>query len=185
MTVRRIKPSGTVLIAAVALVIGLAAPAMAHQVNVAAQKISGGDLTPNSVTGKQIKESTLATVPRATVASKLTAPTWHKITHFSNGWADFPAGLDIRPAAYSVDAQGIVHLRGAITGGKSEHTAFTLPASVVSHSANLYIPIDTNDHYIGMLQIMAGDVTPTNAQGVGIDEAKTYTGLEGVSFAGH
>jgi hypothetical protein len=71
MNVRRLTSSGTVAIAAVALVIGLTAPALAHEANVVAHKISGSDLKKNSVTGKQIKESTLATVPSATNARKL------------------------------------------------------------------------------------------------------------------
>lgn len=75
MNLHRFKPSSAVAIAVVALVIGLEAPAMAHQVNVIAHEISGSSIKPhsiagnrlknNTVTGAQVKESTLAAVPDA------------------------------------------------------------------------------------------------------------------------
>jgi hypothetical protein len=71
MNLRRITSTGTVAVAAVALVIGLTAPAVAHQAKAVAHKISGSQLKKNSVTGKQIKESTLATVPKARDADRL------------------------------------------------------------------------------------------------------------------
>jgi hypothetical protein len=76
-----LKPSGTILVAVLALVVGLEAPAMAHQVNVIAHKLNGstiakgsipGDrLKNNEVTGKQVNEKTLSTVPSASNATKL------------------------------------------------------------------------------------------------------------------
>jgi hypothetical protein len=45
---------------------------MAHQV---AHKISGSTIKPNTVTGKQVKESTLGIVPKAKLATKATTAT--------------------------------------------------------------------------------------------------------------
>jgi hypothetical protein len=123
MNVRRFKPSGTVLLVAGALVIGMELPAMAHQVNVVAHKISGSDIKPNTVTGRQVKESTLGTVPSAKRASKLPSLKWHTLA-LTNGWSNFYAK---QPAAWAVDAQGVVHLRGAVTGGSEDFPFATLP----------------------------------------------------------
>ncbi len=71
MRINRLGPLPTLVVAVVALIVGLATPAAAHQVNVIAHKISGSQLKPNSVTGKQVKESTLATVPSAKNATEL------------------------------------------------------------------------------------------------------------------
>jgi hypothetical protein len=75
MKLSRFKPSATVSVAVIALVIGLEAPAMAHQVRVVAAKISGSQIKPDTVTGKQVKESTLGTVPKAATATKATTAT--------------------------------------------------------------------------------------------------------------
>jgi hypothetical protein len=122
MNVRRFKPTGTMIVVVAALVIGLEAPAMAHQVNVAAHKISGSELKNNSVTGKQVKESTLGVVPKA---KKLTKPKLHKLTTLESGWSDY--GESENPAGYYKDGLGVVHLTGAIAGGTVANYAFTLP----------------------------------------------------------
>lgn len=70
MRINRFQPSGAVAIAVVALVIGLEAPAMAHQVRVVAHQISGSSIKANTVTGKQVKESSLGVVPKAATADK-------------------------------------------------------------------------------------------------------------------
>jgi hypothetical protein len=147
MSVRRFTPSGTVLVAALALAIGLEAPAAAHQV---AHKISGssikehtvaGDrLKDNTLTGKQIKESTLGQVPRAktaVTAARLPALVWHDITpaQFDNGWHNL--AQDGRAAAWAVDAQGIVHLRGSVEGGTLGAVAIKLPARIAPYTGVL------------------------------------------------
>lgn len=45
---------------------------------------------------------------------------------FQNGWSDF--GAPYFGAAYCIDLQGFVHLRGLIKGGTLGLTAFTLPS---------------------------------------------------------
>jgi hypothetical protein len=104
MKIRLLKPSSAVLLVVVALVIGLEAPAMAHQATVIAHKISGSELKNNSVTGRQIKESTLSTVPSAANARKLAGK----------------PGSAYAPAA-AARASGLIKIP---TGGKS-HVLFT------------------------------------------------------------
>jgi hypothetical protein len=171
---KRIKPSGTVLIAAIALVIGLEAPAAAHQI---AHKISGSQLKPNTVTGKQIKESTLGTVPRATRARTLPALVWHPITTFENDWDNFQNGTYL--AAYAVDAQGIVRLRGAIIGGTQE-AAFKLPKKLAG-AAFLEVPVQ-RAHGVGEF-FLNPDGTVDISTNPGDDNAtNTLADLDGVSF---
>ena len=122
---------------AAGLVVGLAAPAGAHVVRELAHRIDGSSIkkdslpgnriVSNSVTGKQIAESTLGHVPYATkagTAAKLPPLVWHNLT-LANGWSHV---LGDRTPAYAVDAERIVHLRGAMCCGTTTR-AFTLPAS--------------------------------------------------------
>ena len=129
MNIRRIKPSGTFLVAVVALVIGLEAPAAAHQIaskvngsTIKKHSIAGNRLKNNTVTGKQVKESTLGVVPEAKTLPKLV---WHKLA-LQNPWVAYST-LYYDVPSYAVDAQGIVHLQGVLTGGLSATIAFTLP----------------------------------------------------------
>jgi hypothetical protein len=174
VNIPKLKPSWTVIVAVVALVIGLEAPAAAHQV---AHKISGRELKPNSVTGKQVKESTLAAVPEAKRLPKLV---WHKLT-LLHSWENL--GGANRPAAYAVDAQGIVHLRGAIHGGDAGFQAFVVPASVANKALEIRVPVIANLGTGGVLELNGGFgfinpmVDSTNT------DVSNLTDLEGVTFA--
>lgn len=186
MNVQRLKPSGSVIAVAVALVIGLEAPAMAHQVADVAHRISGttievhtlpGDrIKGNTVTGRQIAESTLATVPRARTIPALK---WHDITAFKNGWSNLGGGR--AAAAYAVDAQGSVHLRGAIQGTTSGTIAFTLPAAI-SSTRILAVPVVVDGSF-GLLSIKDGDVLPEDGTGSPVGSAIFATSLAGVTFS--
>jgi hypothetical protein len=175
MDVRRLKPSGTMLVAVVALVIGLEAPAMAHQVNVVAHKISGSQLKPNSVTGKQIKESSLGVVPKA---AALTPLVWHKVK-LINHWTNVNSE---RRAAYAIDAQGVVHLQGDIEGGDQFTAAFKLPAAA-RPDQSVNIPVELSALRVGDLDVEStGPVTPedgTNPSGT----ASTGTMFDGVVYS--
>jgi hypothetical protein len=178
MNARKFKPSATVLIAAAALVVGLEAPAAAHQI---AHKISGSELKPNSVTGKQIKESTLATVPTAKEARTLPPLVWHKITTFTNSWVDYGHGT--RPAAYAVDAQGILHFRGMVSGGLEGNLAFTLPKKLLPADTAIEIPVQGSAG-IGYLYVSPGQ------HGIDLESQPSFddhleggTSLDGVSYS--
>lgn len=184
MSDRRFTPAGTLLIAVVALVLGLTAPAMAHQAKVAATKISGHDLKPNSVTGKQIKESTLGIVPKA---KTLPALKWHRIA-LQHGWKNISS--EARPAAYAVDAQGIVHLRGAITGGTTGVTdtvVFTLPkAASPPKDDDVYLPVNSVGVVEGGYLLVSDGSVFTEANSLAAETAVTnYASLEGITFSAH
>jgi hypothetical protein len=92
----------------------------------------------DAVTGAKVNESTLGTVPSATLASSLTP---HEAVHivgapgepaFENGAANIPeSGLvKLLPVGFYKDHEGIVHLQGVAKVGKSVSgapTVFTLP----------------------------------------------------------
>jgi hypothetical protein len=178
MNARTFRPSGSVLIAAVALVIGLEAPAAAHQI---AHKISGSDLKPNSVTGKQVKESTLATVPKAREAKALPPLAWHRITTFFNNWEDYGHGT--RPAASAVDAQGIVHFRGMVSGGLEGNLAFGLPKRLLPTNSLIDIPVQGSGG-IGFLFVSPPQhgIVVENQQSAE-DDLTAGTSLDGVSYS--
>jgi hypothetical protein len=185
------------LIAAGGLVVGLALPAAAHETgrlingtSIAVHSIPGDRLKQNTVTGMQIDEGTLGTVRRATTAAKLRPLTWHLITHFvvGDGWEN--AGHGLPRAAYAVDGQGVVHLRGALknTNGTVYDTeAFTLPASVLSSSVDVSLPFaDGNSGYTGTLWVDDGVISPMEPyQVTGPDSAAAIeTDLGGLVFPG-
>jgi hypothetical protein len=180
MRFRRFSPFTTVAVAAVALMIGLATPAMAHQATVVAHKISGSDLKPNSVTGKQIKESTLGVVPEA---KKLTPLRWHVINNFiaSDHWENY--GPPYFPAAYAVDSQGIVHFRGAIknTAGLAGSVVFLLPVALEPASF-VNMPVASQSDVIGQLSINGDNVAIYSPAG-GAAQVSAYTSLDGVTYS--
>src|SRR6478672_7707430 len=93
----------------------------------------------DAVTGAKVNESTLGTVPSATLASSLTP---HEAVHlvgapgepaFENGAANIPesGSIQLLPLGFYKDHEGIVHLQGIAKVGKSAGgipTVFTLPA---------------------------------------------------------
>jgi len=128
---RRMTTSSILVAAVVGLIVGLALPAagrtasqLINGASIKEHSIAGNRLEHNTITGKQVKESSLGIVPRARTLSPLV---WHPITPI-NGWADGHIGTpSYRSPAYAVDAQGLVHFRGTLDGGGSGTVAFTLP----------------------------------------------------------
>jgi hypothetical protein len=187
----RLATFPTLVVAAGCLVIGLAAPAAARQAghlingdSIKAHSIAGNRLKANTVTGADVKESTLGTVPRAKAATTLPALRWRALT-LVHGWANLGAAGYLN-AAYAVDAQGVVRLRGSISGGTSGDVAFSLPGSVLSHAANFYLT-DTVDESIGAPQ--AGELEVTDGGFVPLPgiapggAAVSSTDLAGVTFS--
>jgi hypothetical protein len=93
----------------------------------------------DAVTGAKVNESTLGTVPSATLASSLTP---HEAVHlvgapgepgFENGAANITVSGEVPliPLGFYKDHEGIVHLQGIAKVGKNPSgvpTVFTLPA---------------------------------------------------------
>lgn len=195
MKARTITLPGSVIAAAI-VVVGLATPAAAHEAASLAHRIDGSSIKPhsipgnrlksNTVTGKQINESTLGVVPKASRASSLPPLVWHNITSFTNGWKAVTAAQNALPVAYAIDAEGQVHLRGALTGGTVDEAAFTLPSSVVSSTLNLYFPVVADGGTLGLLTVgHGGEVIPTGGGTAEDIEVSSFTGLDGIAFDGH
>jgi hypothetical protein len=157
------------VVAAGGLVVGLSAPAAAREASalingrsIAIQSIPGNRLQVNGVTGRQVRESTLGTVPSAktAVTAKRLAPlVWHKLT-LLNGWG--PA-LNGRVASYAVDSQGIVHLRGSMYNiTPTNSILFDLPLSLAPATA-IRLP-DAEQGTVGVLVISVdGSVAMDNS----------------------
>ena len=175
------------LVAAGALVVGLAMPAAAHEAgslingkSIAVRSIPGDRMKLNTLTGHQIKESTLGTVPRAAharTAAALPKLKWHRITDFTNGWSAY--GGSEGPTGYAIDAQGIVHFEGAITAGSSPDAAFAVPAALVSPSTQIEIPVVCSGPSLGEFLIVNDQAAVHN---VGSSDCSDISVLEGVTF---
>jgi hypothetical protein len=185
MRSRQLTPLALMLIAAGGLVVGLAMPAAAREASnlingrsIAIQSIPGNRLVPNTVTGRQVQESTLGPVPRAKLAASVPPLKWHNITTLRNGWVP-ETGVTPLPG-YAIDIQGIVHLRGYIQGGSVVATAFTLPASAAGPSGGVYLPVVCKGASVGALTLFQNAVSIDPA--VSGDNCSGFTGLEGLSF---
>jgi hypothetical protein len=110
----------------------------------------------------------------AAASANTTTVSWHNAT-LGHGWKRY--GPTYAPAGYTKDANGIVHLKGGISGGSSGTTAFVLPRGY-RPSHDLGLPVYTYIGTEGSLSIYPnGDVQPSGS------DAGAYTGLDGVSFA--
>ena len=87
-------------------------------------------LRDNAVTGDKVNESTLSTVPSAQTSNSIVPPEgWHEVgapgeVGFQNGWANVPGPFET--AAFYKDHEGVVHLKGVVTGGTG--LIFQLPS---------------------------------------------------------
>ncbi|HSV39528.1 MAG TPA: hypothetical protein VLI04_12290 [Nocardioidaceae bacterium] len=183
MKFRGPHPSAALVVALVALVVAMSGTAVAV---VAAQggdqliskrSLSGNRLRLNTVTGKEINESKLGIVPKA---RKLPALAWHNLA-LINGWANYNAPN--RPPAWAVDAQGIVHFRGAVyQGGADLSMDFaTLPAAV-RPSAILWLSTNAIDGNYARVDLYTTGALyaecPANAS-----LARAFTNLDGITYA--
>jgi hypothetical protein len=199
----QIKRSTPMLaIATACVIVGLAAPAGAHQAShlingsaIKKESIAGNRLKPNTLTGKQINESTLGQVPSAktartattaTTASRLATPVIHPIT-LINGWQTWQSDPEDpsqpsfdRAAGYSIDAQGYVHFVGQIADGTSA-TFGTLPPNA-RPPVIVDIPIAEGGTNIGHLTIDPDGTLIASDIGGAHDDSSATAYLEGASF---
>jgi hypothetical protein len=103
--------------------------------------ITTAKIKKDAVTGVKVKESTLGTVPSASLASALTPPEpTHLVgnpgeTAFENGWHNAVleglGGVHLNPVGFWKDHDGVVHLQGIAQVGKAGTSSiapiFTLP----------------------------------------------------------
>lgn len=183
---------GTLAAVGAAFVVGLTAPAGAHAVRHLVQQIDGASIkkdsmpgnriVTNTVTGTQVAESTLGHVPYATkagTAAKLPTLVWHTLT-LINDWS---AVIGDRTPAYAIDAEGIVHLRGAMCCGATATQAFSLPASA-RPGKNAFLLAFSQGAYAAELAVLSsGKVYVYNGGGAPANSTASLTSLEGVTFA--
>ncbi len=157
------------VVSVIALFVALGGTALASVIitkngQVARDTISGHDppsgdhpnIIRNSLTGKDIKESTLGPVP----ALKAPEP-FHRVGSpgqppFLNGWTNYDPSL--APAAFYKDREGVVHLKGAVTGGSSEFV-FTLPPGYRPAVSQEFAALTVNSgptRAINQLEVQAG-----------------------------
>jgi hypothetical protein len=139
------RPSPAMVVALIALICALTGTAWAalgkNSVGTKQLKknaVTTAKIKKDAVTGAKVKESTLATVPSASVANSLSPL---EATHivgapgepgFENGAHNIPTSglVPLLPVGFYKDHEGIVHLQGVAEVGKSSGgvpTVFTLP----------------------------------------------------------
>jgi hypothetical protein len=163
--------------------------------------ITSSDVKNNTLTGSDIKESKLGTVPSATTAtaaataahatnadnathattadkaSTVPALVFHPLA-LINDWDNYN-GTDRTPS-YAIDAQGVVHFRGAIENGTSNN-AFTLPAAITP-SSEIYLTADELFATTGRLDIDTdGNVYVEDDPDYG-GSSTGFTSLDGITY---
>jgi hypothetical protein len=171
MSEKRMKAATLSAVAIGGLVAGLAMPAAARETK---HLINGNSIKKDTVTGKQIKESSLGTVPKA---KRLPPLSWHELV-IVGGWKTADSGHEGAPAC-AVDAQGFVHLKGSIHDGLTNTVALKLPAKA-RPAHTLFVAVDEDSSTTGRLYIYPnGDVQvlddPDSPGSAGL-----FTSLEGV-----
>jgi hypothetical protein len=167
-TVTRTRLRLAAALTAAAVVGGLAGPPLAGAArsavrhlsgtSIARHSIPGNRLKRNTVTGRQVQESTLGVVPKAASLTPLRWIALHPIVN--NGW--HAAKGAARPLI-ARDAQGIVHLRGAVLGDLQDPPAFVVPVGF-RPPAPVYVPLAEANGKIGQLTVETnGTVTITKA----------------------
>jgi hypothetical protein len=174
----RISTFSVLVIAVAGVVAGLAMPAAARETR---HLINGNTIKPNTVTGKQIKESTLGTVPTAREAASVPRLKWHALP-LGAGWSNDGASVG-RLASYAIDIQGLVHFKGEVHCASSCGVLFVLPKAATPR-VQLDLPIYTNENNIGEANIKTtGEVGVSDTHGSVAGSAAYYSVLDGVVYA--
>lgn len=97
---------------------------------------------------------------------------WITITSFTNSWLDY--GGVLPTSAYYKDAEGVVHLRGAVKSGIINTIAFTLPVGY-RPLGNVQVATVSNNAFGMVIVNTGGGVQPAVGN-------NTYVSLDGISF---
>ena len=105
---------------------------------------------------------------------------WHPL-NLMNGWENYNGTK--RPPAWALDAQGIVHLRGAIDqGGAPGSMVFSRLPTSVRPSVNLWLTTVLLNAAPGRIDIYEnGDMQAESPSGDA--DAEAFTNLDGVTWA--
>jgi hypothetical protein len=143
--------------------------------------ISTPKIVNNAVTGAKVKESTLGTVPTANTANLANSlpPSegWHEVgapgePYFENSWENWTLLPELEHAGFYKDHEGIVHLRGHVTGGTS-FLIFHLPPG--------YRPASGKSIYI-LTACDGGPCSATKVGNLGISGSGIVSVIPGVTF---
>ncbi|MDO9456393.1 hypothetical protein [Nocardioides sp.] len=103
--------------------------------------LSGNRLKPDTVTGRQVKESTLTKVPRSALADRV-ARVPRVPLPLDPAWAGAPNANN--SPYYGVDALGWVHLEGAVTRVESAGSVIAALPVGARPTASLYLAVYTS-----------------------------------------
>ena len=182
----RTRHPPAVLVALLALVVALCGTSLAGYAAgkssgdkiIKKHSLSGNRLKPGTVTGDEVNESTLATVPSAATAATahsaetVPAPVFHPLTTVTGYLPD--TTTTSRPLGYRIDASGFVHLQGAVKKDTALFMLFmVLPPGVRPSDARFAVATNTGPGMIAISTI--GEVTIVTGGSGAIS-------LEGVTF---
>jgi hypothetical protein len=177
------SPAATV-VAVLALVVALCGTSLAGYAAgkangdsvIKKRSLSGNRLKADTVTGAQVAESGLGTVPSATQADRATqadtvpAPAFHPL---QLGPGIVPNAQN-RPPGWRKDASGFVHLEGAVGFDSSEEVIATLPPEARPAARATFLVYQQGGPAI--VQVQADGV-------VGLGDGNTNTlALDAISF---
>jgi hypothetical protein len=154
------------------------------------QAVTAAKVKKGSLTGIQINASSLGTVPTADKANSLAAPeAFHKVgaagePGFQNSWDNQPPGLTTESVGFYKDQEGVVHLKGAATGGSSS-IIFQLPAGYRPASGKVlgFAAICSGcAGGVAALSINGSGFVPGTEGAVVAPDTATRIGLDGITF---
>lgn len=161
--------------------------------NIVDGQVKSADVKDNGLTGTDINESTLGPVPALEAAEP-----WHEVgavgePAFQNGYSN--SGSSFETAAFYKDREGVVHLKGTVTGATA--TIFQLPAGDRPASGKeLEFPVvcnctvtdsnsptpDTVNVPTGKLLIFGDVGTPALNGAVSMTGLSSAVSLDGITF---
>jgi hypothetical protein len=208
---RRRSPSLAVALVALVISLGGTAIAASHLVRgdslIKKGSLSGNRLRKHTVAGAQIDMARLGKVPSAHVAdvatnaanashastadtattaalaNQLPALSWVPLP-LINGWVDYNGPGESRTPAAAVDAQGIVHLRGAIknpAGGTADPKFGTMPSQFLP-SSPVYLSAILVNANTGRITLFPDAGLLVTQTGGGDANAAAFTSLDGVTY---
>ncbi len=166
MNVRIRRPSPSLIVSLLALLIAMTGTAVAVTQNgdslVSQRSLSGNRLRLNTVTDKEVANLE-----------------WHNL-NLINGWTNYNAPQ--RPPAWALDAQGILHLRGAIWQLNGKSSNFARLPSAVRPSVDVYLATDMNNVANGRISISPDGHMYASAE-ISQLSAAQFTSLDGITWA--
>jgi hypothetical protein len=157
-------------VAIVALIVAMSGSAIAIQQAqsgdslIAQRTLSGNRLRLNTVTGKEVVD--LA---------------WHNLV-LINGWVNY--NTNQRLPAWALDAQGIVHFRGAIYQSAGSISKFAVLPTSIRPTVPVWLTTNLTNAEVGRVDVYPGGGVFAEAL-VDYSAAQSFTSLDGVTYAVH